>query len=86
MRQSSARLSGLFDSVLHVTIMAALCAVFLGYDSDVRHGTTAASEPAHFAIWKKRIKRLKLADPESTETMLADVARVSTQASHRKSA
>ncbi len=30
-----------------------------------------ALEPVKFSIWKRRIKRLKLADPESTEEMLA---------------
>ena len=30
-----------------------------------------ASQPVEVGKWKKKIKRLKLADPESTEMMLA---------------
>ena len=39
-------------------------------------GLPASDSPAHdpieHSIWKKRIKRLKPADPEATEVMLAD--------------
>jgi len=55
---------------VRATLLAALCAALLlagGALPESEH-TTA---PLKYGIWKKSIKRLKLADPESTETMFA---------------
>jgi hypothetical protein len=54
-----------------------LCAVLLAFSADACRDTLAAPmnaeyEAAKNATQQLRIKRLKPADPESTETMLAD--------------
>jgi len=58
--------------LLCVAVIAAICATAPFTGSFADNGATA--QPVQFGIWKKRIKRLKLADPESTETMLASDA------------
>ena len=34
---------------------------------------TPGYEPVEYSLWKRLIRRLKPADPESTEVMLADL-------------
>ncbi len=49
-------------------VVVGMCAVFLAVPSTAGPGSEAAEHSAK----QIRIKRLKLADPESTEVMLAD--------------
>ena len=54
-----------------------LCVLFMAVSANANRGTltssvSSVSEDAERATQKIRIRRLKLADPESTETMLAD--------------
>ena len=55
----------------------ALCVLFMAVSANAYRGTltssvSSVSKDAEIATQEIRIKRLKLADPESTETMLAD--------------
>ena len=51
-----------------LVVVVGLCAVFLAVPSTAGPG----SEAAEYSATKIKIKRLRLADPESTEVMLAD--------------
>jgi hypothetical protein len=51
-----------------LVVVIGLCAIFLAVPSTTGPGNDAAE----FSAKQLRIKRLKLADPESTEVMLAD--------------
>ena len=58
----------------------ALCVLFVALSANAWHGTvnssmSTANETKKKATQEIRIKRLKLADPESTETMLATRSR-----------
>ncbi len=58
-------------------IVIGLCAVFQAagadaYSTYLSSTMTPGSEPVEYSVWKKLIRRLKPADPESTEIMLAD--------------
>ena len=85
MRLRSAPVSGLKGPMLCVTILTALCAAFPGFADDHQKGVDADAEPVQNAGWKKKIKRLKLADPESSETMLASTNLVVTDRGARVS-
>ena len=66
--------SGPLGRYTRAGLIAATCCIALAYVAENRPDTmrgAEALEPVQYSIWKKRIKRLKLADPESTEEMLA---------------
>ena len=58
-------------------LVIGLCAIVLAvganaYDVNFSSAESPGSEPVEYSLWKKLIRRLKPADPESTEIMLAD--------------
>ena len=56
-------------------IVIGLCAVFQvagAYSTYFSSTMTPGYEPVEYSLWKRLIRRLKPADPESTEIMLAD--------------
>ena len=54
-----------------LVILAGLGASILTVGAGGFTANEPALEPVQDSMWKKRIRRLKLADPESTEEMLA---------------
>ena len=57
---------------LQIIIVTGICAGFMAAADGPSASDSPAYEPVEYSIWKKRIKRLKPADPESTEVMFAD--------------
>lgn len=53
-------------------IITGICAGFMVAADGLPASDSPAHDPIEYSIWKKRIKRLKPADPEATEVMLAD--------------
>ncbi len=61
-----------------LVIVIGLCAVFqaagaAAYSTYLSSTMTPGYEPVEYSLWKRLIRRLKPADPESTEVMLADL-------------
>jgi hypothetical protein len=65
---------GTRDRNFRAGVTAALCITILAAGAVTTPDTVPFLEPVQHSIWESRIKRLKLADPESTEVMLAGAA------------
>ena len=76
MRFSQKRARALIGCDYRILLVCGICAILLAAGVDA-YGSVTSSEPsaeiaaAEKNTRQKRIKRLKLADPESTEVMLA---------------
>lgn len=57
---------------LQIIIVIGICAGFMVAADGPSASDSPAYDPIEYSIWKKRIRRLKPADPESTEVMFAD--------------
>ena len=56
---------------LRLVMLAGVAVSILAVGTSVSTVDGPVLEPVQDSMWKKRIRRLKLADPESTEEMLA---------------
>jgi hypothetical protein len=56
---------------LRLVVLAGLGASILAVGAGYFTANEPALDPVQDSMWKKRIRRLKLADPESSEEMLA---------------
>ena len=63
-------------------IVTGICTGFMVAADGPSASDSPAHDPVEYSIWKKRIKRLKPADPESTEVMLADAKPQAARYSH----
>jgi hypothetical protein len=71
MRSGKRTASGRIGQYLQLIIAAGFCAgLMLAIDQGAA-ADSPAHDPVEFSIWKKRIRRLKPADPESFEIMFA---------------
>jgi hypothetical protein len=65
---------GPFGSIFRCLVVTGLCLSIIAVAEgrfEVPTADMSTTDAIELAIWKKRIKRLKPADPESTEEMLA---------------
>ena len=67
---------------LQIMIVSGICAGFIVAADGQTDSNSSAHDPIEYSIWKKRIKRLKPADPESTEVMFADANPQAARYSH----
>ena len=76
MQTSRLRACGLIRHYHRILFVSGICAILLATGADTYGPLTSSDvcseiEAAEKSTRQKRIKRLKLADPESTEVMLA---------------